>query len=290
MQAGFGSDQDSSYMLVLETKAAAMYYQQEILDTPQNNRYKLTSEYLLVELEESAINIGAHRLTKTHDGKFHFEELYKTCRSQYGICAISNMLEKMLQKLFQLTTEDIWEFKTKFPYFWRNMIPPNSQFIDYVDDYFKISAKNCQMPVYLSIYFLKFVENKTGKDIKHLIKDYQSNEIEFDDEDPALVLSKTIAHSLCLPVMSHIIMAISQVLKKPECACVKKIILIGVDAPIFFQHIQEEFLPSIETIINELSFFAVAKGAILYGLNHHMIDYIEDQVEAIYNGKLINVL
>ena len=89
---------------MLEPEAAAMFCQQQILDMHHKNASnELTCHYLVVDCGGGTVDIAAHKLTKTSDGKVSIEEIHQAHGGPHGGFVVNDEFEKMLEKLFQLT-------------------------------------------------------------------------------------------------------------------------------------------------------------------------------------------
>ena len=245
-----------------------MFCQQQILDAPQDAS-ELTCHYLVVDCGGGTVDIAAHKLTKTSDGKVSIEEIHQAHGGPHGGFVVNDEFEKMLEKLFQLTKEGFDELKSKFPRFWLKLM--------YKEFEFSKCRINSKSPTAITISFqskmLSYIAGKTGKDITQLVEEYTRHKVEWDDEDEGLVLPFSTVNSLFAPVISQIVMAIKQVLKKPECHCIEKIILVGgfTESTLLFEEVEKEFSPAIKVKRSLAPSLSVLKGAIIYGRDQNMI-------------------
>ena len=270
LQAGLGTDEGSSLLLVLEPEAAAMFCQQQILGAPQDASSELTCHYLVVDCGGGTVDIAAHKLTKTSDGNVSIEEIHQAHGGPHGGFVVNDEFEKMLEKMFQLTGEGLFdELKNKFPRPWIKLMYKEFEFSKC-----RIDSKS---PTPITIGFqskmLSYIAEKTGKDITQLVKEYTRHKVEWDEDDDGLVLPFSTINSLFAAVISQIIMSIKQVLKKPECHCVEKIILVGgfAESNILFEEVEKEFSPAIAVKKSLAPSLSVLKGAIIYGRDQNMI-------------------
>ena len=254
---------------MLEPEAAAMFCQQQILDMKQNDSNELTSHYLVVDCGGGTVDIAAHKLTKTSDGKVSIEEIHQAHGGPFGGFIVNDEFERMLEKLFQLKKEGINELKSKFPRPWVKLM--------YKEFEFSKCQTDSKSPTAITINFqskmLSYIVEKTGKDITQLVEEYTHHKVEWDVDDDGLVLPFSTVNGLFQPVVLQIIMAIKQVLKKPECQCVEKIILVGgfAESNILFEEVEKEFSPTIAVKKSSAPSLSVLKGAIIYGRNQNMI-------------------
>ena len=268
IQAGLGTDEGSSLLLVLEPEAAAMFCQQQILDAPQDAS-ELTCHYLVVDCGGGTVDIAAHKLTKTPDGKVSIEEIHQAHGGPHGGFVVNDEFEKMLEKMFQLTKEGMDELKNKFPRLWIKLI--------YKEFEFSKCRVDSKSPTPITIVFqgkmISHIAKKSGKDISQLVEGYTRHKVEWDEDDDGLVLPFSTIYSLFAAVISQIIAAIKQVLRKPECHCVEKVILVGgfAESNILFEEVEKEFSPAIVVKKSLAPSLSVLKGAIIYGRDQNMI-------------------
>lgn len=268
IQAGLGTDKESSLLLVLEPEAAAMFCQQQILDAPQDASSEFTCHYLVVDCGGGTVDIAAHKLTRTSDGNVSIEEIHQAHGGPHGGFAVNDEFKNLLERMFQLTEEGIDELKNKFPRSWTKLFT-------------EFETSKCQIvpesstPITIGFNgkMLSYITKKTGKDITQLVEEYTRHKVEWDEDDDDLVLPISTINSLFVAVISQIIMAIKQVLKKHECHCVKKIILVGgfAESNILFKEVEKEFSPAIAVKKSLTPSLSVLKGAIIYGRNQNMI-------------------
>lgn len=257
---------------MLEPEAAAMFCQKEILDVPQdtiNTSDEITSHYLVVDCGGGTVDIAAHKLTKSSDGKVSIDEIHQAHGGPHGGFVVNDEFENMLEKLFQLTKDDFNQLKTKFARTWIKVV------------YKEFELSKCRVdsksPTPITISFpskmLSYIKEKTGKDITQLVEEYTRHKVEWDDEDEGLVLHFSTVNSLFAPVVSEIVQAIKQVLEKPECQCIEKILLVGgfAESNILFEEVEKEFSPAIIVKKSSSPSLSVLKGAIIYGRNQNMI-------------------
>ena len=246
-----------------------MFCQKQILDAPQDTSNELTSHYLVVDCGGGTVDIAAHKLTRTSDGKVSIEEIHQAHGGPHGGFIVNDEFEKMLQKLFQFTKEDMDKLKRKFARTWIKLI-----YKEFEESKCRTDSKTLTpITMVLSSRTLAFVCEKTGKNITQLIEEYTHHNIEWDDEDEGLVLPYSTVYSLFLPVITKIILAIKQVLRKPECLCVEKIVLVGgfAESNVLFEAVEKEFSPKIIVKKSTAPSLSVLKGAIIYGQNQNMI-------------------
>jgi len=111
------------------------------------------------------------------------------------------------------------------------------------------------------------IKKIAGKSIEELIDDYGDENIQWDDDDFAIVLSYPVIDKLFEPVLDEICILIETVLAKPECAEVKTILLVGgfADSAKLFQRIKNTFGCEYDVNRSTTPEFSVVKGAVLCG-------------------------
>lgn len=254
---------------MLEPEAAALYCQKEILDASKSTSDELISHYLVVDCGGGTVDIVAHKLTKTPNGKVLIEEIHQAHGGPHGGFIVNDEFEKMLQKLFQLTKEGIDEVKHKFPRAWVNLIHKEFEYSKCQCD----SKSSTPITINLSHNIPAYVEKITGKEMSQLIEEYTHHKLEWDDEEVSLVLRYSTIYSLFAPVIAQIIMVIQQVLKKPECQCITEIFLVGgfAESNILFEEVTKAFSPAIKVKKSQDPTLSVLYGAIIYAQNRNII-------------------
>ena len=105
-QAGLGQGKDLK--LVLEPKAAAAFCLCEIcnisISKPTTDE---VNYYLLADCGGGTIDIVVHKLTRKPSGEIHIAEIHQAHEGAYGGFAVNDEFEKMLQRMFQLSAEDL---------------------------------------------------------------------------------------------------------------------------------------------------------------------------------------
>ena len=223
--------------------------------------------YLVVDCGGGTLDMAAHKLTKSADGKITIEEIHQAHGGPYGGFAVNVEFEKLLKALFQLSNEDMEKIKKQHSRPWTKLI------------YEDFEGNKCSDQVHTEITtgihknILKEVKAITGKNIEDLVAEYKRHEVQWDDEEEGLVIQSDVIYSLFLPVITHIIAAIDQVLKKPECQYIEKILLVGGFAAsnYLYDEVKRTFSPSKIVEVSSTPSLAVLKGAVLYGLHQDMI-------------------
>lgn len=253
-------------IFALEPEAGALYYmlQNDHLLTSQINK-----SYLIVDCGGGTIDIVAHQMTRNENGEISIKELAPPHGSSSGGFEINNELENLICELCNLSIQDMGEIKTKYSKEWNKTIDTFELAKTYVDPDETFVA-NITLPK--KIY--KYIEQKSGKTMEQLTKQYKNHKVEWDDDDDdkGLILPYTTMYSLFQPVISRISVVIKTVLQKPECSKVNEIILVGGFAAshLLFQEISSIF-PDITVRKNDDPLIAVLKGAVQYGIHRKLI-------------------
>ena len=120
-----GVDGNFSLQLVLEPEAAALSCQNEILNmeaSQVSTMQDITRCYLVVDCGGGTIDMVAHKLTKTINGKISIEEIHQAHGGPYGGFAVNDEFENLLQGLFQFSIEEIQKLKTKHSRQWVKLV------------------------------------------------------------------------------------------------------------------------------------------------------------------------
>jgi len=272
IQAGLGVEEGSTLELVLEPEAAALYCQKEILNFEAKDS-DVTSHYLVVDCGGGTLDMAAHKLTKTKDGEVFIEEIHQAHGGPYGGFNVNDEFEKLLENLFQLSHTDIAEVKQKYPRPWTKMVQEDFELSKYSID----TSSQTPITVFLPLKIREFVENKTGKTMEELASEYKHHDVEWDDGgdegEDGVVLHFSAVNSLFSPVITQIIMAIKDVLRKPECQCVEKILMVGgfSESNILFSEVKKTFSPDLTVKKSTTPSLSVLKGAVIYAMHKNII-------------------
>ena len=186
------------------------------------------NHYLLADCGGGTVDIVAHRLTKKPSGEVFIEEIHKAHGGAYGGFTVNDEFEKLLQKIFQLTTEEMQGIKEKHPQKWTKLIATEFETTKY-----RVDPKNSSatFTVPFSSDLCTSIENLKDKSIAKykLVEEctQDSCRVEWDDDDHDLVISFSTMSDLFLPIVEKIGIVIEDVLQKPECKLVNQILLVG---------------------------------------------------------------
>ena len=227
------------------------------------------NHYLLADCGGGTVDIVAHRLTKKPSGEVFIEEIHKAHGGAYGGFKVNDEFEKLLQKIFQLTTEEMQGIKEKHPQKWTRLIAAEFETTKY-----RVDPKNSSatFTVPFSSDLCTSIENLKDKSIAKLVEEYtqHSCRVEWDSDDHDLVIPFSTMRDLFLPIVEKIGTVIEDVLQKPECKLVNQILLVGGFAESFL--LFNEFEKRFEIMVKRSPdpWLSVLKGAIVF-TRHNLI-------------------
>ena len=252
--------------LTLEPEAAAMFCLNEICNI---NRSESTNDrteddiscYLLVDCGGGTVDMAAHRLTKKKDNSISIDEIHQAHGGPYGGFAVNDEFEKMLQRMFQLTQENLLDIKTRYPRQWTKLLLDEFEISKC-----KVDPKSPQdvFTVNLPSVLCKNIEALSRKSIQDMVEVYTRHDVEWDDDENALVLTYATMESLYSPVVAKLTTVIDLVLAKPECQPVDQILLVGgfAESNLLFNKLEKHF--SSRVVKRSSSpWLSVLKGAII---------------------------
>ena len=255
---------NDTLQLVLEPEAAAVFCLKEIININTSN--PTTDEvnyYLMADCGGGTLDMVAHKLTKRPSGEIFIEEIHQARGGPYGGFAVNDEFERMLQRMFQLSADDLKSVKYKHPRQWSKI----------VSDQFEISKCIVNPEKPHDVFTIKFprnlcstIENLKGKQISELVKVYKWHNVEWDDDENELILPYGTMDSLLSPVARKIMMVLDDILQKPGCELINKIILVGgfAESSLLFSKIESKFAAANITVKKSATpWLAVLKGAVL---------------------------
>lgn len=196
--------------------------------------------YLLVDCGGGTVDMAAHKMAKKKDNSISIDEIHQAHGGPYGGFAVNDEFEKMLQRMFQLSPENLSDIKTRYPRQW-NMLLLN----DFEISKSKVDPKSPQdmFTVNLPSVLCRSIEALSSKSIQDMVEVYARHEVEWDDDENALVLTYATMESLYSPVIAKLATVIDVVLAKPECQSVDQILLVGgfAESNLLFNKIEEHF-------------------------------------------------
>ena len=222
--------------------------------------------YLMANCGDQTLDVIVNKLTKRPTGEIYIEEIHQARKFPYGSVAINDEFERMLQRMFQLSADDLKSVKCKHSQLWNNL------FKEFEACKCTVDSKKPH-----DVFVLKFhqrlrstIENFKSKKILELVRVYKWHEIEWDEDEDELILPSGTMDSLLSPVAAKIIAVLTDILQEPECVQVDKIILVGgfADNSLLFNNIESKFA-SVNIKVKRSVFprLAVLEGAILFARN-----------------------
>lgn len=253
---------------MLEPEAAALSCQDEILkiEATQGDMAKnITLCYLVVDCGGGTIDMAAHKLTKTSDGKISIEEIHQAHGGSFGGYTVNDEFENLLKGLFEFSSEELMELKTKHSRQWVRFVYENFE-------YSKYSNTEDEVTIVMPKVLVKYVQEKTNKSMEELADKYKRHKVNWYDDEESLVLPFSTLNALYTSVICQITEAVDQVLKKPECQVIEQILLVGgfAESNLLFHEIERCF-SSLKVKRSAAPSISVLQGAVLFGLHQNMI-------------------
>ena len=226
----------------------------------------ITHCYLVVDCGGGTVDMAAHKLTKTSDGKISIDEIHRAHGGLYGGFGVNDEFENLLLGIFQFSSEEIKKLKAKYSRQWFKFIHKDFE-----------SSKCCPtadgiFDVFMPPTIIKYVQKETGKSVEQLVSEYKCHKVQWDEEDESLILPLSTLKALYSPVIHHITNAIGEVLKKPECKVIEQILLVGgfAESDFLFHEVEKTF-SGLNVKRSAIPLISVLQGAITYGLHQDMI-------------------
>ena len=228
------------------------------------------NHYLLADCGGGTVDIVAHKLTRKPNGEVFIEEIHRVHGGPYGGFAVNDEFEKMLQKMFQLTTEELELIKRKFAQKWTKLAAT-----DFENAKYAVDPNNTYIPctIALSSELCSGIKNLKHKTVVKLVEEYKQHTLEWDEDNDELIIPYVTMKSLFLPIIAKIGTVIEDVLQKPECKPINQMLLVGgfAGSHFLFEEFEKKFAPlKIMVKKSEDPWLAVVKGAILY-TQHNLI-------------------
>ena len=245
-----------------------MWCQKEILnietsqDPPPQN---ITHCYLVVDCGGGTIDMAAHKLTKTSDGKINIDEIHRAHGGLYGGFGVNDEFEDLLKDIFQFSNEEIKKLKSNYSRQW-------FRFIHEDFEYAKRFTTSDEITLIMPQIITKYVQETTSKSMEQLVSEYKRHKIQWFKDEGEVVLPLSTLKALYSPVIHHITNAIGEVLKKPECKVIEQILLVGgfAESDFLFHEVEKTF-SGLNVKKSAVPSISVLKGAIIYGLHQDMI-------------------
>jgi len=224
----------------------------------------------LADCGGGTVDIVAHRLTKKPNGEVFIDEIHKAHGGPHGSFTINDKFEKMLQEMFQLTTEELKGIKTKHHQQWTKLLATDFEIAKcMVDPNNTHNVYTIQIPTGLCTS----IERLKKKTITKLVEEYQQPKLKWDEDNNDLIIPFSTMESLFLPIVADISAVIEDVLQKPDCKQVDKILLVGgfAENHLLFSKFETRFASS-KVVVKRgpTPWLSVLKGAIVFA-QHNFI-------------------
>ena len=270
-----------------EPEAAALFTQYDFLHSEEC----LTEFcYLVVDCGGGTVDIAAHRITKQH-GNIVINDIAPPHGGNCGGFAVNDQFEKLLLDILKISPEKFQQLKINCAVQWNTLMNENFEkdkiTLDPKDE---LSAITLEVPS--KIY--KEIKKIAGKSFEKLIGDYGDENIEWDEDESAIVLNYSVIDKLFEPVLGQICELIKTVLAKNECNEVKTILLVGgfAESANLFKRIKDTFGKEYNVNRSTTPAFSVVKGAVLCGQQEKLIkpllENIKDQLKPEFSSPRIN--
>ena len=181
------------------------------------------NHYLLADCGGGTVDIVAHKLTKKPNGEIFIEEIHKVHGGAYGGFAVNEEFERMLQKMFQLTTEELELIKRKYAQKWTKLAVT-----DFENAKYAVDPNNTHTPctITLSPDLCSGIKNLKHKTVAQLVEEYKKHTVEWDEDDNELLIPYSTMRSLFIPIIAKIGTVIEDLLQKPECKPINEFCLL----------------------------------------------------------------
>ena len=249
-----------------EPEAAAIFTQYDFLHSED---CFIEFCYLVVDCGGGTVDIASHKITKQH-GNIVIDDIAPPHGGNCGGFAVNDQFEKLLMDILKIPAEKFKQLKVTCARQWNMLInekfEENKITLDPKDNF---SAITLQIPdrIYTEI------EEITGKSFEDLIKRYGDENIEWDDDESAIILNYSVINKLFKPVLNDICKLIETVLAKKECNEIKTILMVGgfAESANLFQRVEDTFGKEYNVKRSSTPAFSVVKGAVLCGQQERLI-------------------
>ena len=258
-------------MFVYEPEAAALFCQYDFLK--QQNLYDYEKSYLVVDCGGGTVDIAAHKMTRKQGKNPIIEELAPPSGDECGGFAVNDQFELLLQRILKISTDTFLKLKENCSVKWNKMIN---------DDFEKSKLHvNPKKPVSLTVNIHKIIRKEiltiTGKNIEDLIHTYNNKDVEWDEDEDAIVLHYPIVLQLFDTVLDKIYSLIDKLLTRQDCQCVTAVLMVGgfANSKLLFEGIKtrlNKYYPHVGTFCSSDPTFSVVKGAVLNAQLKNIMD------------------
>lgn len=249
-----------------EPEAAALFTQYDFLHSEE---CFIEFCYLVVDCGGGTVDIAAHKITKQH-GHILINDIVAPHGGNCGGFAVNDQFEKLLIDILKISPEKFQQLKIDFAVQWNTLMNKNFEKSKItLDPEDELSSITLEVPS--KIY--KEIEKVAGKPFEELIDDYGDENIEWDEDESAIILNYSVIDKLFEPVLSEICELIKTVLAKTEYNKVKTILLVGgfAESANLFKRVKDTFGKDYNVNRSSTPAFSVVKGAVLCGQQEKLI-------------------
>ncbi|XP_065885763.1 heat shock 70 kDa protein 12A-like isoform X2 [Dysidea avara] len=254
-----------SMVFAYEPEAAAMFSRRDFL---RDEKSFSELSYLVVDCGGGTVDIAAHKMTKQH-GNIYIEELSHPEGGNCAGFAVNDQFEKMINNIINVPVAQFHQLKINCSVQWAKLINDGFEAAKPLLD-----PDDASTPFTLVLHknICNEIEKITGKSMEQLVKNYYNRNIEWDDDERAIVLHYRAMYNIFKPVLNDICSLITRVLAKPSCKQVNTILLVGgfAESALLFKTIKESF-PSINVCRSSHPTYSVVKGAVLCGQHENLV-------------------
>ena len=304
MQAGFCTENDY-VKLALEPEVASLYCIKEMEksqtnETREESQTKQTSgQHLVVDCGGGTVDIAAHKWVRASpDAALEVDEVHKIYGGSCGSFAVNAEFEKLLLDIFSTGTDiSLSDIKEQCGAAWSKLL-----YEDFESS--KCSFKNQKINVNILKSIHTYVKEKSGKTVEELIGDYKKKwdttyssvvpknvkgyvkksgktieevikfykELDWDDEDDAIVVPPGVMTILFSPVIGQIIQIIEDVLNTDTGKLINNVFMVGgfSVSNVLFKEVEQRFSSRVVRSIPSPD-LAVLYGSIEFGQKHDVI-------------------
>ena len=263
-------------MFAYEPEAAALFTQYDFLHSEE---CFMEFSYLVVDCGGGTVDIAAQKVTKQH-GNIVVENLVPPHGDICGGFAVNNQFEKLMNNILNISAEKFKQLKINCAVQWSFLINRHFE-----ESKITIDPKNVSTPMFLTLpsKICKEIENTTGKSFEELLGRYGDENIEWDENESAIILHYSAVNKLFAPVLDKICKLIKNVLAKQECKTIETILLVGgfADSPHLFKRIEDRFGGDCKVCRSSTPTYSVVKGAILCGQQENLIKPLFENMEGL---------
>ena len=276
MKVGLAKD---SMMLVYEPEAAALFCQYDILE--QQHLYDYERSYLVVDCGGGTVDIAAHKITREKGKIPIIEELAPPSGDECGGFAVNDQFELLLQKVLKISMDTFLKLKDNCSVKWNNMI--NN---DFEKNKLHFGPNNLgSLSIIIPRIIRKEIYILTGRSIEDLVHSYNNKDVEWDEDEDAMILRYPAVLQLFYPVLDKIYSLIDNLLTRQDCQCITVVLMVGgfANSKLLFENIKtrlNKYYPHVEIFCSSDPTFSVVKGAVLTAQLKNMMDTHSQNAES----------